>query len=203
MTLLFIALTALYMLAPELLKNDTKKEIQDDILWLRILSMSTCIGIMIGNISTFFTDEIFWVILITAFTYVSVQSIYTDFMVKKVNRNMLRFAYVLTNSIGIYLIITRDFNLISTIGFFIIIILSICGILFVDDKIFGASDGRALLMVMPISFLLFGHISLYLLVFILLCLHLFQRKTHKSIPMVPFFTAPYTLLFLISLIIGS
>lgn len=170
----------------ELLPNETKKVyIEKGYSWQRVLFFSN-IAALIGGILSLITikqanltinvGQAFIPLATTIISYVTIQSLMTDFRVLLINRNILRIAYVSMYILTIYNLTTNDLFKHNT--FMVIVFTFILFLIFLFSSI-GASDVRAMMVSMPYISSIGGYIAIYMFVIVLIMISLYMFIKRK------------------------
>lgn len=170
-----ILLALVMLIAGEKLKNETKTiYIKEGYSWSKVLIYSS-FSALIGGLLSLFLIEIYsipehiesYLIVfgVTVASYITTQSFMTDLRVLLINRNILRVAYISMYLIGVYNIAFNESfrgNLVPFIAFTVLLI-----ILFLFSSI-GASDIRAIAVLMPFVVSIGGFFAVQLFIISLL-----------------------------------
>lgn len=182
--------------------------------WRSINLLSFIISVVFGTLTQFTMQDFFPTdfkiisgVFSTLLTYISVQSLFTDFYDRRVDRKGLRIACLISLFLGFYLIVQNDPIYIFLYVFYLI--LAISTLFFISpstkEPFIGQSDSRAIILVVLSAFPVlgisyfnmaaFGVVLLVLLYGVFLSFKLkdfnifFKNKV--SMPMVPFILIPY------------
>lgn len=169
----------------ELLPNETKSVyVEKGYNWNNVLICSN-VAALLGGMLSYYTastsdfDINFGVTLAaTILSYLSIQSIMTDFRTLLINRNILRVAYISMYALTIYNLIAYDYYKVNTI--MVVVFTVLLFLIFLFSSI-GASDVRAMMVSIPYVVSIEGYIAIYmfLVVLLLIALYMFiKRKIH-------------------------
>lgn len=177
-TLWYIAgviLAMIVMYAGELIKNETKEEyVERGYNWNIVLFSSSLSGVIGGlfaifalnvNIVNHSWNPYFLPFAITVASYITVQSFMTDFKILKINRQLLRFGYIPMYAISVYNVLTS--SVMKTNGLALIIFTGLLILIFIFSSI-GASDVRAMTVLLPYVISIGGFIAIIFFSIVLL-----------------------------------
>ena len=155
----------------EKLNNETRVVYEEKgYAWKPVMAFSNSIALGLGLVSFLFIyflatplnlNPQFLPFAVTITTYITVQSIMTDVKTLRINRNILRVAYISMYVLALYNVITNPIFRYNDIG--LILFTVVLFLLFWRSSI-GSSDIRAIAVAMPFSVSIDGYTGIKLLV---------------------------------------